>query len=239
MSVAEERRFKARNLRELHRQQKAAARAKVRELRDALRHAREHRRVVIRALPGKLRAHRLMAREQHQALKHRLIMNMRIELAERRQRARAVLEQERAQARAAGDRVTAARMKLEAERRFQADMRRIEADNRNAKRQERAIRRGHHHALSQSDDTVRGNIPPDLVPLWDRVKGRIKGSDRKSRTEAFLQYAEEHPGEVFAVIDTRTDAVIAELERDHRRASVAARRPMPRRAHEHRPEAPF
>lgn len=239
MSVAEERRFKAANLRELHRQQKAAARRTVSELREALRHARAHRRDVVRSLPGKLRAHRLMAREQHAALKARLIRNMRLELAERRARARATLDAERAQARAASDAVSAARMKLEAERKFQAEMRRIEADNRNAKRAERAIRSGRHHALSQSDDTVRGNIPPELVPLWERVKGRIKGSDRKSRTEAFLQYAEEHPGEVFAVIDTRTDALIAELEKDHRRATVAARRPMPRRAHEHREPAPF
>jgi len=240
VSEAENRRWKKKNLRELHRAERAKARARVVELREALRHAREHRRMVLRSLPGKLRAHRLIARERREKLKHQLIADMRARLAERRAATKRTREADLAAARAAGDRVTAARLKLEAERKYQADMRRIEADNRASKRAERQIRKGRHHALSQSDDTVRGNIPSDLVPLWERVKGRIRGTDRMSRTEAFLHYAEEHPTEVFAIIESCTDDLIAELERDHRRATIATRRPARARAsHAHAEAAPF
>jgi hypothetical protein len=46
---------------------------------------------------------------------------------------------------------------------------------------------------AESDDEVRSNLPADLVALFERVKGGIKASPRMSRTEVFLQYAEEHP----------------------------------------------
>lgn len=226
MSIAENRAFKKRAARDLARKHRAEVRAMVVQLREQLRQARTRRREVLRSLPGKLRAHRLIARERHARLKHDLIAHMRAALAERRAAAKRTREHDLGEARAARDKVIAARMKLEAEEKYRADMRRIEADNRNARRAEKQIRRGRHHALSQSDDTVRGNIPSDLVPLWERVKGRIKGGDRKSRTEAFLQYAEEHPGEVYAVIESRTDELIAEMERQHGDMKRLARRPL-------------
>jgi hypothetical protein len=49
---------------------------------------------------------------------------------------------------------------------------------------------------SESDDEVRHNIPEELVPLFENVRKTIKASDRMSRTEAFLRYAEENPDEV-------------------------------------------
>lgn len=65
----------------------------------------------------------------------------------------------------------------------------------------------------ESDDEVRQNIPPEYLATFERVKRGIKGTARKSRTEAFLQWLEEHPGEVFADIDDATDAMIAAHER--------------------------
>jgi len=70
----------------------------------------------------------------------------------------------------------------------------------------------------ESDDEVRANISSELLPLFERVKRLIKASPRMSRTEAFLQYAEEHPDEVLVAIDDKTDAVIRELERQERQA---------------------
>jgi hypothetical protein len=49
---------------------------------------------------------------------------------------------------------------------------------------------------SESDDEVRSNVDPHLLPLFEEVKGKIKGSERRSRTEAFLEYAEAHPEDV-------------------------------------------
>ena len=78
--------------------------------------------------------------------------------------------------------------------------------------------------IAESDDTVRGNIPPELVALFDRVKSRIKGSDRMSRTEAFLHYAEEHEGEVLQSIEDKTDAMLRELEAQARKARRGIRK---------------
>ena len=71
---------------------------------------------------------------------------------------------------------------------------------------------------------MRGNIPEELVPLWEKVKGRMKDGPRKSRTEAFLQYAQEHPHEILASAEHETDVRLAELlaEREKRDAELAA-----------------
>jgi hypothetical protein len=71
----------------------------------------------------------------------------------------------------------------------------------------------------ESDDEVRGNIPPELAYLFERVKRSIHGSARKTRTEAFLDYAHEHPDEELAALEDRTDALIREHEEKLRRAN--------------------
>jgi hypothetical protein len=124
------------------------------------------------------------------------------------------------------------REELAAERKFIEDMRRIEAQSR-----ARARRPGFAKAKvrqSESDDEVRANLPPDLVPLFNRVRRSIKGSPRKSRTEAFLQYVEEHPGEEYEAIEGKTDALVRELERQQR----AGRRDPGSRHRHRRPGAP-
>lgn len=52
---------------------------------------------------------------------------------------------------------------------------------------------------SESDDEVRQNIPPELLPTFEVVKRSIKAHDRKSRTEAFLEWVEAHPSEIVYV----------------------------------------
>jgi hypothetical protein len=49
-----------------------------------------------------------------------------------------------------------------------------------------------------------------------------------SRTEAFLDYAEEHPDEALVAIDDKTDALIRELEEQERAARRELRRGPPR-----------
>jgi hypothetical protein len=105
--------------------------------------------------------------------------------------------------------VERARGELAAENKYQRELRRIERGNR-AKLKARPpakVRR------QETDEEVRGNIPPELAALFDRVKRSIRGSDRKSRTEAFLEYAEAHPDEEWQALEDRTDEVIRELER--------------------------
>lgn len=51
----------------------------------------------------------------------------------------------------------------------------------------------------ESDDEVRRNLEPDLVPVFDSVRRTIHGSPKRSRTETFLQWVEENPDEVLTM----------------------------------------
>jgi hypothetical protein len=152
---------------------------------------------------------------------------MRQAVQSERQAARNACKADLAAARALQSHVEQARAKLAAEQRFRREMRRIERSNRE-RRSELAPKRAHRERMTESDDEVRANIPPELVGLFERVKRSIRGSERQSRTEAFLHYAEEHPSEVLAAIEDRTEAVIAALEAREREAARALRRPIPR-----------
>lgn len=78
---------------------------------------------------------------------------------------------------------------------------------------------------SESDDEVRGNIPPELVPLFERVRRSMRATPRMSRTEAFLHYAEEHPDEAYLAIDEQAAHELARLERAERQHRKTIGRP--------------
>lgn len=80
----------------------------------------------------------------------------------------------------------------------------------------------------ESDDEVRSNLDPEMVGVFDAVRKHVKGTPRKSRTEAFLQWSEENPGEVYDLLQHDADRYLAQLlaeqertSRELRRASVA------------------
>jgi hypothetical protein len=109
-------------------------------------------------------------------------------------------------------------------------MGRIERGNRQrmkeAKHASRVERRG------ESDEGVAVNVPAELLPVWNRVKRSIRGSERMSRLETFLKWVEEHPNELLAAIEDRTEEVIRGLERREREAERALKRPIPREAYD-------
>lgn len=57
------------------------------------------------------------------------------------------------------------------------------------------------------------NLSPTQLACFDRVRGMIKGSDRESRTEAFLRYLEDHPDEQIEAIDRVADLELRSLIR--------------------------
>jgi hypothetical protein len=60
----------------------------------------------------------------------------------------------------------------------------------------RAARRGWEHR-SEKDEAVEGNLSPDEVALWRKMKSRWKGSPH-ARLEKFREYLHDHPGELRA-----------------------------------------
>lgn len=211
--------------REIDRDHRRQAREKLADLRLQIRSARTQRRDAIKNAKERCRSERVAARERARALRIRGLAELREAARLERQAARDVCVLSKNEARKKDD-IARRRGELAAEAKYQADMRRIE-------RSTKSRRREHPHVTyierrAEDDDTVRANISPDLVPLFERVKRGIKATPRMTRTEAFFRYAEEHPDEVLDVIEDKTDALIRELEARQREAIRPAQRPQRR-----------
>jgi hypothetical protein len=208
--------------RDINRDHRRQAKEKIASLRGQLREARKRRKLALREAKERCRAERIAARERARAMRLRVLEELREAMRAERLGARQACGVRIGEARAIKDDIQRARAELLAEKQYQADLRRIERANR--KRRSEAPRVTRIERRAESDDEVRGNIPPELVALFERVKRGIKASPRMSRTEAFLKYAEEHPDEVLVAIDDKTDAMIRELEEQERQARRELRR---------------
>lgn len=76
---------------------------------------------------------------------------------------------------------------------------------------------------AESDDAARADLPPELVPVFDKVRKRIKANARMSRAEVFLKWAEENPSEVLAIQDADAERAVAELIREREAAEKKLR----------------
>ena len=79
----------------------------------------------------------------------------------------------------------------------------------------------------EDDDAVRSNLPSELVAVFDKHRKSFKGSAKRSRTEAFLEWAGENPDEVLEVQQAEADRALKELlkqERELGRTVRSARR---------------
>lgn len=213
-SAAQAKRDRRDLMRAIERELKTKNRAKLVRLRDQWRTLRDARRAQL--------AEALL---QCKARRPPTLAAVRAELRRERAAAREACNLDRAKARTLKDKAKQARAELVAERDYQRALRRIEAANR--EKQKRAKRPLVKTRASESDDEVRGNIPPELVPLFDRVRKQIRATDRMNRTEAFLQYAHDHEseGEQWAALEDRVDETIRALERRQAMANPKKKKP--------------
>lgn len=75
----------------------------------------------------------------------------------------------------------------------------------------------------EDDDAVRSNLPAELVPVFDKVRRSIKGSPKRTRTEAFLEWAEENPDEIIGVQQEQADKELRLLLRQQRELGRSVR----------------
>lgn len=68
----------------------------------------------------------------------------------------------------------------------------------------------------EDDDAVRNNLPAELVPVFDKHRKSFKGSAKRSRTEQFLEWAEENPDIVLEVQQAEADRALKELLKQER-----------------------
>lgn len=225
--------------RDINRDHRQKARAKIASLREQLREARRRRKVALRDAKERCRAERIAARERARAMRIRVLEELREALRAERAGARQTCSVRLGEARAIKDDIARSRAELLAEKQYQADLRRIDRANR--QRRMEAPRATGIERRAESDDEVRGNLSPDLVPVFEQVKRSIKATPRMSRTEAFLQWAEEHPSEVILAMEDNVETLIRDLEHQQREARRELRRgpPRPRYTPEQLADVPF
>jgi hypothetical protein len=243
MTPAEGRAQRKALMREIARDMKRQQKGELARLRSELREAYGQKRGALRAARLRCRQARREVRRRLAELSLRVLAELKETTAREKAEALATCRAGLDEARGLVERHKGARLKLVAERKYRAEMRRIESGHRD-RMKERARGISKAERRGESDDEVRQNIPPEWLGLFERIRGAIRGSGKKTRTEAFFQYVEEHPDEVLASIDDKTDALIAELEAKERAAATAYRKSVPRRAvslavAERLEEAPF
>ncbi len=206
---------------QIDRDLRVKARQKLAELRRELRAARAQRKDAMKAAAERCRTERLAARERARALRVRGLAELREATRLEREAAReaCVVGKRDAKSKEPMER---RRAELDAERKYQVEMRVID-------RGHKKRRREHRHATyierrAESDDEVRSGFDPSYQSLWERIKRGIKATPRMTRLEAFQKYVEEHPEEYLEAIEDKTDLLVRQLEDRERAAHREATR---------------
>jgi len=217
----------------LHRR---TAAERLRELRRLVREARQRQKAAEKATRARCRRLKAETRERIRAFKAAERERLRREVHEMREAARADCAAAKARAHDLGEDVIGRRKaRVEAQRAYLAATRAAAQHE----RQQRASVRARQRA-AESDDAVRRNLPDDLVPVFNAVKASVRGGPRRSRTEAFLEWSAENPGEVIAIQATRAErAAAAEIAAHERELRAAHRRKTRRRSAALQEEVPF
>ena len=182
------------------------------ELRAALRNAKALRLGRLREVTTACQRTRLFLREKAKAVRAAARAAAQAEIDRDRQQSRSVCELAKQRARdESRPGVESALRALEAERTHQAELGRWGKRKPLAAAGSCSVRRS--SALQESDSEVESNLPSDLIGVWRSVKRRIKGTPNATRTEKFLEWAEEHRPEVLRLQDQQLERDVAELVR--------------------------
>ena len=199
-------------------------REKLRALRERIKEAKERRSRALTRARSLCRGAKLRVRAQVKELRKRERERLRREIDQMIAAERGTCAARKDRVRKAGHSVAEKRRKLlEEERRTQALI------ARGRKRAEKLHERSSAKERRQeSDDAVRGNLPPELRRVWDTVKHKHRGSTgRASRTEAFLEWAESHPEDVIRIRSDQADREVSQLVRQQHRLEQKLRQHKP------------
>ncbi len=188
---------------------RTADRELLRRLRDTLRASQRLKRERFREVVSVCRQARAVARERARAFRLQARATALAQIDSERQASRSRCERDKAGVRAReGSSVARALEALELEQKHQASLRRWAKRTPLRRPSVRTI-----SAVAESDSEVEANIPEELVSTWRAVRSRIRGTPRRTRTEAFTEWAAEHAAEVAKFQDKQLDAEIRELVR--------------------------
>lgn len=195
---------------ELERDLATKAREALAKLKERIGAARARRRGTVSRAVQRCRAARLRVREHQKAERAHVRERLNAEFADERKKLRERCDARKAKIRAlARPAEDAALREWDEERRYQRQIQRAEAAFR--RKTAAAERRSAKERRAESDDAVRANIPAELVRVFEKVKRGVRGSPHMSRTEAFLHWVEENPGEVLAIQDADAEKQFRKL----------------------------
>ena len=143
------------------------------------------------------------------------IERIRLQCRAARERLRTNCGVRRERARREGEEVIEARQREIREERFLDKLQRSRPKS--AREPLGRMRNARREREAESDDAVRRNLSPELANVFNKVRRHIKGSELRSRTEAFLQWAEENPDEIYAMQEQRAAREIDRLVREYQR----------------------
>lgn len=95
---------------------------------------------------------------------------------------------------------------------------------RDADRRHFKVRSTARERRQESDDEVRSNLPPELVPVFERFGRSLKGGPRRTRTEAFLEWVEENPDVIYEFQQQDADRWLGQLLAEQAQLQKAQRR---------------
>lgn len=184
-------------------------RRRLQSLREQIRQAKQREREAMKRARALCKRARDRVRLEVATLRARERARLNREIAEMRAAERAACRARKARVRAAGGSLSRKRRaELLEERRTQEIIRRAE------RRVERQAKSTARERRQESDDAVRGNLPPELRPLWDKFKGDFRNTKRATRTEAFLEWAEANPEEVLRMQSDQAERDVVRLVRE-------------------------
>lgn len=192
-------------------------RGRLRELRTLIREAKKRRREAVKRVRVQCRASRVRLRQRIKERRQLERERVNAEIARMRAAAKHACACRLEKVKALGEKgVNVEKRRLEEQRRHAAD--RAEGERLIMQREaiHKKIQERQRHA--ESDDEVRGNLLPELVPVFNRMRKTIRGiPGRMTRTEAFLQWVHDNSHEVAAMqneaAEADTEKMIAEFER--------------------------
>lgn len=203
--------------RQREREAKQADRERLRALRSNIRAAKQASKERRREVVLMCRTGREQARELAKAIRAQKRAEAIAEIARLRAESRSTCETRKVQARETSrDALQRASGALSAEREHQALLKRWGGKPPELGSAKRGRARTAELA-AESDSEVEANIPHELVPVFRKVRGKIKSSPRRTRTEAFLEWAQSHPADVLAIVDAQLQRDVAKLVAEEKR----------------------
>jgi hypothetical protein len=199
--------------RDLERDLKKKDREKLQNLRTAIKNAKTLRREKFREVTASCRAARKLNTERAKRARERLRESIR----RTRERARGLCVVSRGEAQASTLReIEKAVGALEEERTLQRQL----AIWTRPKSCPTSPGRTRAEKRQESDCEVAANIDdPGLRVVWEHVKHKVKPGPRRTRTEAFYQWAAEHQAQVYEIQEADAEKALRALEQEERRMS--------------------